>query len=165
MNIRNTIAGAISIGLFSLATLPGAYAFPTSGSVSISGDRGGYVVVYALRMLKLKESGKRIQIRGSCDSACTLFLALPARQVCVTPKTSFNFHMPYGASDSGNRFAASYMLRSYPSWVRNWIRSKGGLSNKMLSMNYAYASKFLPSCKDSYQLADNSASRVRRLEK
>ncbi|MEP7171894.1 MAG: hypothetical protein ABI705_00255 [Aestuariivirga sp.] len=165
MNIRNKIVGTISMGLFLLTTLSGAYAFPTSGSISISGDRGGYVVVYALRMLKLKESGKPVQFRGRCDSACTLFLALPARQVCVTPKTSFNFHMPYGASASGNRFAASYMLRSYPGWVRNWIRSKGGLSNKMLSMNYAYASKFLPSCKGAYQLADNSASRVRQLEK
>lgn len=165
MNIRNKLVGAISMGIFSLTTLPGAYAFPTSGSVSISGDRGGYVVVYALRMLKLKESGKPVQFRGRCDSACTLYLALPARQVCVAPKTSFNFHLPYGASASGNRFAASYMLRSYPSWVRNWIRSKGGLTNKMLSMNSAYASKFLPNCKGSYQLADNSASRVRQLEK
>lgn len=165
MNIGNKIVGTISMGFFLLTTLSGAYAFPTSGSISISGDRGGYVVVYALRMLKLKESGKPVQFRGRCDSACTLYLALPARQVCVTPKTTFRFHMPYGASASGNRFAASYMLRSYPGWVRNWIRSKGGLSSKTISMNYAYASKFLPSCKGSYQLADNSASRVRRLEK
>jgi hypothetical protein len=165
MNIRNKIFGVISMGLFLLTGVGSAYAFPTSGTFSISGDRGGHVVVYALRMLKLKQSGTQVQFRGSCDSACTLYLALPPRQVCVAPRTSFNFHLPYGASPSGNRVAASYMLRSYPSWVRNWIRSKGGLSNNIISMNYAYASKFLPSCKGSYQLADNSATRVRRLEK
>jgi hypothetical protein len=147
MNIRNKMVGAISLGFFSLTSMGGAYAFPTSGSLSISGDRGGYVVVYALRMLKLKQSGRQVQFRGSCDSACTLYLALPASQVCVAPRTSFNFHMPYGASASGNRAAASYMLRSYPNWVRNWIKSKGGLSGRMISMNYAHASKFLPTCK------------------
>ena len=165
MNILNRIVGAISMGFFLLTGVGGANAFPTSGTLSISGDRGGHVVVYALRMLKLKESGRPVQFLGRCDSACTIYLALPTRQVCVAPRTSFNFHLPYGASASGNRFAASYMLRSYPAWVRNWIKSKGGLSNKMISMNYAYASKFLPSCKGSYQLADNSATRVRRLEK
>ena len=147
MNIRNKIVSAISMGFFLLTSVGGAYAFPTSGSISISGDRGGYVVVYALRMLKLKQSGRQVQFRGSCNSACTLYLALPPRQVCVAPQTSFNFHLPYGASASGNMAAASYMLRSYPSWVRSWIRSKGGLSGRMISMNYTHASKFLPTCK------------------
>jgi hypothetical protein len=32
-------------------------------------------------------------------------------------------------------------------------------------MNYAYASKFLRSCKGSYEVADNSAGRLRQLEK
>ena len=146
MNIRNKIVGAISMGFFLLTSMGGAYAFPTPGSLSISGDRGGYVVVYALRMLKLKQSGRQVEFHGSCDSACTLYLALPRSQVCVAPQTSFNFHLPYGASPSGNRVAASYMLRSYPSWVRSWIRSKGGLSNRLISMKYAQASTFLPTC-------------------
>lgn len=148
MNIRNKIIGSFALGFFLLTSVGGAYAFPTSGSLSISGDRGGYVMVYALRMLKLKENGRQVQFRGSCNSACTLYLALPPRQVCVAPQTSFNFHLPYGASASGNKVAASYMLRSYPGWVRNWIRSKGGLSSRMISMKYAHASKYLPTCKD-----------------
>ena len=146
MNIRNKIAGAVSMGFFLLTSAGGAYAFPTPGSLSISGDRGGYVVVYALRMLKLKQSGRQVEFHGGCDSACTLYLALPPSQVCVAPQSSFNFHLPYGASASGNRVAASYMLKSYPSWVRSWIRSKGGLSNRLISMKYAHASKFLPTC-------------------
>ena len=149
MNIRNKIIGSISAGLFLITSVSGSYAFPTSGlgSLSIRGDRGGNVMTYALRMLKLKDSGKQVQFRGSCESACTLYLALPRNRVCVTPQASFNFHLPYGASASGNRAAASYMLRQYPGWVRSWINSKGGLSSRMISMKYAHASKFLPTCK------------------
>ena len=149
MNIRNKLIGAISTGFFLLTSVSGTYAFPTSGlgSLSIAGDRGGYVMTYALRMLKLKQSGKQVQFRGSCDSACTLYLALPSSRVCVTPQASFNFHLPYGASGSGNRIAASYMLGQYPGWVRSWISSRGGLSHNLISMKYAQASKFLPTCR------------------
>ena len=136
MNIRNKIIGAISTGFFLLTSVNGSYAFPTSGlgSLSIAGDRGGYVMTYALRMLKLKQSGRQVQFRGSCDSACTLYLALPSSRVCVTPNASFNFHLPYGASAAGNRVATSYMLNSYPGWVRSWITSRGGLSRNLISM-------------------------------
>ena len=149
MNIRNKIVGAISTGFFLMTSVSGSYAFPTSGlgSLSIAGDRGGYVMTYALRMLKLKQSGRQVQFRGSCDSACTLYLALPSSRVCVTPQASFNFHLPYGASGSGNRIAASYMLGQYPGWVRSWISSRGGLSHNLISMKYAQASKFLPTCR------------------
>ena len=149
MNIRNKLIGAISAGFFLLTSVSGSYAFPTSGlgSLSIAGDRGGYVMTYALRMLKLKQSGRQVQFRGSCDSACTLYLALPRNRVCVTPNASFNFHLPYGASAAGNRVATSYMLNSYPGWVRSWISSRGGLSHNLISMRYDHVSKFLPTCR------------------
>src|SRR5215212_8574963 len=79
----------------------------------IGGDRGGYVVHYALRMLKLKQSGRPVQFAGSCFSACTIYLALPPSQTCISPGTSFGFHAPYGSSPSGNRMARLYMLKSY----------------------------------------------------
>jgi hypothetical protein len=112
----------------------------------IGGDRGGYVVQYALRMLKLKQSGKPVQFAGGCLSACTIYLALPPSQTCISPGASFGFHAPYGSSPSGNRMARMYMLKSYPGWVRSWISSRGGLSNRVITMNYAYASKFMKPC-------------------
>ena len=146
MIIGKKTISAISIGLFLATSAGGAYAFPRSGSLSISGDRGGYVIEYALRMLKLKQSRRQVEFRGSCDSACTLYLALPRSQVCVERQSSFTFHMPYGATGSGNKMAAAYMLNAYPSWVRTWINSKGGLSSRPILMNYAQASKFLATC-------------------
>jgi hypothetical protein len=112
----------------------------------IGSDRGGYVVQYALRMLKLKQSGKPVQFAGSCLSACTIYLALPPNQTCISPGASFGFHAPYGSTPSGNRMARMYMLKSYPGWVRSWISSRGGLSSRVITMNYAYASKFMKPC-------------------
>jgi hypothetical protein len=112
----------------------------------IGSDRGGYVVQYALRMLKLKQSGRPVQFAGSCQSACTIYLALPRSQTCIAPGSSFGFHAPYGSSLSGNRMARAYMLKSYPGWVRSWISSRGGLSSRVITMDYAYASRFMRPC-------------------
>jgi hypothetical protein len=112
----------------------------------IGSDRGGYVVQYALRMLKLKQSGKPVQFGGRCQSACTVYLALPRSQICISPGASFGFHAPYGAGTNGNRVARNYMLNSYPGWVRSWIGSRGGLSSRLITMDYAYASKFMRTC-------------------
>lgn len=38
------------------------------------------------------------------------------------------------------------MMRSYPGWVRNWLRSNGGLSNRLKLMNHAYAAKYIKKC-------------------
>jgi hypothetical protein len=114
--------------------------------VRIGGDRGGYVVQYALRMLKLKQSGRPVQFGGRCQSACTIYLALPRSQTCISPGASFGFHAPYGAGSRGNHFARMYMLNSYPGWVRSWISSRGGLSSRVITMDYAYASRFMKTC-------------------
>jgi hypothetical protein len=120
----------------------------------IGSDRGGYVVQYALRMLKLKQSGKPVQFGGKCQSACTIYLALPRSQTCISPGASFGFHAPYGSNASGNRFARIYMLNSYPGWVRGWISSRGGLSSRVITMDYAYASKFMRICGTTTAQAD-----------
>jgi hypothetical protein len=94
----------------------------------------------------LKQSGKPVQFAGSCLSACTIYLALPPSQTCISPGASFGFHAPYGSTPSGNRMARMYMLKTYPGWVRSWISSRGGLSSRVITMNYAYASKFMKPC-------------------
>jgi hypothetical protein len=150
---------AVGVALFMSAEL--AHSAPLFGPSRsqnyqrIGSDRGGYVVHYALRMLKLKQSGKPVQFAGSCLSACTIYLALPASQTCISPGASFGFHAPYGSSSSGNRMARMYMLKSYPGWVRSWISSRGGLSNRVITMNYAYASKFMKPCGTATAQADS----------
>lgn len=125
-----------------------ADAFLGSGSsaYTIRGDRGGQIITYALRMKKMERAGNDVRFAGRCSSACTLFLALPRSRVCITPSASFGFHLPYGASAKGNRFARDYLVSKYPAWVRAWIARNGGLTNNMKTMDYAFAAKHLPAC-------------------
>ena len=144
---RKSLAAIIAVPLIMLAPAE-ASAFSLSGAnaVTIKRDRGGQVINYAIRMLKMKEAGKSVRFAGPCDSACTLYLALPRNKTCVSQGASFGFHLPYGASPSGNKTAAKYLLRSYPGWVRSWISANGGLGSGIKTMSYAYASQYLPTC-------------------
>jgi len=118
----------------------------TANVKTISGDRGGYVIDYAIRALKMRRSGTFVRFNGSCDSACTLYLSMPRSKVCITQSASFGFHLPYGAGARGNQVAANFMMKNYPGWVRGWIAKRGGLNSSIATMTYADASRFLPTC-------------------
>ncbi len=38
------------------------------------------------------------------------------------------------------------MLNNYPSWVRDWINTNGGLRRHLIAMHYSYARRFIQSC-------------------
>jgi hypothetical protein len=115
--------------------------------VTIRNDRGGMIIEYAVRARKLERAGSRVRFAGSCDSACTLLLGLPRNRVCITKEASFGFHLPYGSSRNGNRAAAEYLIRSYPSWVTSWLRANGGLTGWIKRMDYDRLRRHLPMCK------------------
>ena len=117
-----------------------------SATKTIMADQGGDIVQYALRAKRLERQGRTVRFAGRCDSACTLYLSMPRQLTCVAPGASFGFHHPYGGLARNNAVAASYMMRSYPDWVRTWIREKGGLSDRIITMSYAYARRHLPAC-------------------
>lgn len=128
---------------------------------TISGDRGGYVIDYAIRVLKMRRSGGAVRIDGACDSACTLYLSMPRSKVCVTHNASFGFHLPYGAGARGNQVAAEFLMKNYPGWVRGWIARRGGLKGYIATMTYADASRFLPTCPSAQRLTVANLSPVR----
>lgn len=139
--------GLTALAVSMLIVTETASALPRfSSALTIRGDRGGEVISYAIRMKELEEAGRDVRFSGSCDSACTLYLALPRSQTCITQGASFGFHLPYGASPRGNKVAAQYMMRQYPGWVKSWIRNNGGLTSGIKRMNYAYASRYIPTC-------------------
>jgi ABC-type Fe3+ transport system permease subunit len=115
-------------------------------AVEIGNDSGGYVAEYALRLYEMKEARQRVRFVGVCDSACTLFLALPAEQTCITESAYFRFHSPSAPSASAAAAVAAYMMRKYPQWVRVWIAAQGGLSDRLATMSYAYAQNFIRTC-------------------
>ena len=115
-------------------------------NISVGTDRGGHVVSYGLRLTRWRQSGVKVRFTGSCESACTLYLGLSPHQTCIDPRASFSFHAPFGSSSRGNRMAQALMMQNYPPWVRSWLRSQGGLTSRLKTMNYVYASKFIKPC-------------------
>jgi hypothetical protein len=115
-------------------------------TVEIGNDSGGLVVEYALRLYEMRAAKQKVKFVGGCDSACTLFLALPTEQTCIVEGTYFRFHAPSAPSASATAAVAAYMMRKYPKWVRAWIVEQGGLSDRLVTMSYEYASKFMRTC-------------------
>ncbi len=115
-------------------------------SVSIFSNSGGSIGKFALQSAQFRKSQKLVRFTGRCDSACTLYLALPAKQMCVAPGAFFRFHAPVHANARAARFAQTYMMRKYPGWVRGWIRSNHGLTRNLITMDYRYASRFIRTC-------------------
>ncbi len=123
---------------------PSVRAVPTE--LIIGHDRGGFMENYALRMMRLRDNGTSLRFTGRCESACTVFLALPADKTCIAPGASFSFHAPRGPSRAANERAVAFLHHSYPVWVRNWIASKGGLTNKVITLRYDEASQYMRTC-------------------
>jgi hypothetical protein len=152
MITRGIITAVMVAGLTATVWCQGANSTPLGGSIRsqniarINNDRGGYVIQYALNLQKMKRAGTQVQFVGRCLSACTLYMALPRSQTCISTRASFSFHAAYGASPKANRVATLYLLNTYPSWVRNWINSKGGLSRRLITMPFRYASKHMQAC-------------------
>lgn len=110
-------------------------------------DRGGYVALYAIKVKQLIRSDRQVRFVGRCDSACTLYLAIPETRACVVENAVFGFHLPHGGNPKANEAVAQMMLSSYPNWVRDWISDHGGLTQHLKSMGYDYARQFLPDCR------------------
>lgn len=117
-----------------------------SATVEIGNDTGGYVADYALRMFDVMSSRKPVKFVGSCDSACTLFLALPRNQTCAETGASFRFHAPVAPTESAARAVKAFMMREYPRWVQSWIARQGGLTDRIVTMDYSYVSQYMRSC-------------------
>jgi hypothetical protein len=115
-------------------------------SVSIYSNSGGSIGHFAFRAAKLRNSRTLVKFEGRCDSACTLFLGLPSKQTCISKGAFFRFHAPKHPSAQAARYAKNYMMRKYPGWVRSWIGQNRGLSGRLITMNYKYASRFIPPC-------------------
>lgn len=62
------------------------------GSVIIKDNKGGNVVQMMAYRSQLASSGQRVEIRGVCNSACTMLTTLP--NACLAPDASIGFHAP-----------------------------------------------------------------------
>jgi hypothetical protein len=141
---RRSIIAAFCV----LALLKPTTAIAAGPVIRIASSSGGRIGDFILRLREYRSHGSLVEFSGACDSACTLLLALPRANTCITDGAVFRFHAPTAASARTSLAAKRYMLAQYPGWVRSWIASNNGLSSRLIVMDYAYASKFMRTCNE-----------------
>lgn len=62
-----------------------------AGTVILN-DNGGLLRARRAEVRALQTSGRRVELRGTCYSACTMYLGAPG--VCVDPRAELGFHGP-----------------------------------------------------------------------
>ena len=117
--------GAAAVALLGL-TAPQMAMAQTGAAIVVQSDRGGMLGQRRQQIRQLRASGQRVELRGTCLSACTMYLSLP--NVCVAATASFGFHGP-----SRNQRAlppvefehwSEVMARNYREPLRSWFLSE-----------------------------------------
>lgn len=91
--------------------------------VIIREDGGGDVSEYEWALNKYNAERRRVEIRGSCRSACTL--ALGVRTVCVAPGAVVKFHHAYEKATGVVRSDVTDRMMSYmPYRIRMRVEGK-----------------------------------------
>jgi len=60
--------------------------------IVIYNDKGGNVLRTMQHREKLVASGRRVEVRGYCRSACTMYITMP--NACLGPNATVGFHAP-----------------------------------------------------------------------
>src|ERR1700693_2151666 len=107
--------------------------------IRILASPGGEVGPFLNLFERVRETGERVVIDGPCLSACTLVLdVVPSDRICVTRRAILGFHAARSVDGRGRLYAepeaSELVLEAYPAAVRGWIRSRGGLTSRVLAL-------------------------------
>ena len=140
--MKTRSALAITLLLFAFA--------PASATVRIGNDGGGQIGPYLAKYRALWASGERVEIDGTCASACTMLLGIvPRNRLCVTPRASLVFHSAWDAEGDQAVTADSNRIlwSAYPENVRRWIKSHGGLHSQTITLSGPELAAMFPACR------------------
>jgi hypothetical protein len=107
------------------------YPPPNNAPIVITDDGGGIVEDFLSKAQQYNLEGRRVEIRGSCRSACVI--ALSVRNVCVAPGATVKAHLPY--NKYGGQVRMDYipkMIGTIPENIRNYLEPR-------LQVNYTPA--------------------------
>ena len=91
----------------------------------VRNDLGGSIEERLSRIEQLRALGTRVEIRGTCASACTMLLGLP--NACVGQASRLGFHGPqsqyYGVSLPRAEFEywSQVLAAHYPATISDWF--------------------------------------------
>src|SRR6516164_5176312 len=111
---------------------------------------GGSLGQYLLRFTKIRDSGERVIIDGTCFSACTLVTIIPKERICVTQRAVLGFHAGWVSDPNGDRVTSAegtrVLFELYPSTIRSWINNHGGLGHRMILLRGHELTTIYPLC-------------------
>ena len=90
-------------------------------------EKGGGIDQHRARFQALANSGNQVEIRGRCQSACTLITAyIPRERLCFGERGFLAFHS--ARTDAGVALpdATRQMFNQYPKEIKAWIEAQGG---------------------------------------
>jgi hypothetical protein len=127
---KTAISKTISFALGCIAALAGSSLAVAQDGTSRPYNGGGFTGVRDV-VKQYNASGKAMRIEGSCQSSCTMLLAI--RKVCLDPNATLLFHaalLPREAKAGAkpNPIKQAQMLNSYNSRLRNYLVSNGYVS-------------------------------------
>jgi len=131
--VRTAILKTISIAIVASALVAPA----AQAEMRIIASPGGQVGPFLDLFERVRASGERVVIDGPCLSACTLVLSMvPSERICVTRRAVLGFHAARSIDRRGRVYAepeaSELVLQAYPEGVQSWIRSRGGLTSRLL---------------------------------
>jgi hypothetical protein len=146
MRVRAACLGAVLAALSAL--LPDS----ARAMMVITDDIGGRIGKYVEAYQSARQSGEMVVIDGVCLSACTLVLGIvPKDRICITRRATLGFHAAWLPGPEGrpvrSEAGTQALWEYYPPNVRKWIRSRGGLSSKMLFLRGRELTRMYPECR------------------
>jgi hypothetical protein len=96
----------------------------------VQGEAGGKLDEHWYRFASLNISGAEVEVRGKCQSACTLVTAqIPKSRLCFAEGSFLAFHWARHKSWDGepDRPGTQWLIDRYPADIRDWISSMGGV--------------------------------------
>jgi hypothetical protein len=137
--------------VFAGAALAALIATSASSEIRIRNDPGGIIAEHANAFAQLRDMGESVVIDGRCISACTLVLGIiPPDRICVTPRAMLGFHAAWVHDRDGRPVTSASgtasMLSIYPTPIRRWLASKGGLSRKLIVLRGRELTAMYRSC-------------------
>lgn len=101
----------------------------------VHSDKGGYISERAKEIAALRLSGEPVQIRGTCFSACTMYLSLD--NVCVWPEAVLGFHGPSAKRALGQEEfddVSHFIATHYPTSLQKWFMDTARHSQEIVKI-------------------------------
>jgi len=113
-------------GFLFLAAIAAASPVQGSETVTVRNNLGGVREDFDAQARAWQKAGTKIRLAGSCASACTMFIMTKyGLDVCATPGTRLQFHMPYDQLAQGGNWitdtSAQAKQKNKRSWANDWL--------------------------------------------